>query len=268
MHHKKYFGLLGMTAAAVLCAQSAFATVTWDFTDKDGGTNNQLAGEKFFTSTSVLGGTYQIKVEAWSMDPNVANPTFVKAKKFKDFGSGFGMKSHANEATGQPEHAIDNKNWFEFVLFDFQADWRVLSATAGWAQEGNSNKGGNNSPEADLFYWNESSNPYTHDVGETLLGWTYVAQGSFDEGTSETPHDYSSNTSGVTARYWLLAPNTCGAADGPSCSSDGDLEAFKLTKLTGEVAPPGEDVPEPATALLLLAALPFMRRRGIAIRKS
>lgn len=259
MKHKisRSLGLLSTAAACLLSAQTVFAMESWNFEPESwGGQTQSIIGSP--------GGV--LNAEAWAMP---YGGSFQQATFTEQGSLGFGIQ-HAGESDLSPHHALDNEGGFyDFVLFEFDGQYAVESATAGWARE----SGGYDSPEADFYYWAPNTDPTdgTGIAGTDLSGWTLLQKAAFDE--NNTPDEVTVNPGAVASKYWLVAANTCdatGATQPPnqSCSPSTRNDAFKLLALTATEAedttiPPGTTVPEPATALLLVGALPFLRRRWL-----
>lgn len=227
-----------------------------------------------------------LRIAGWAFtEPAGTNDKFARAD-LMDYGGGTGMVN-ADIASGgcgwdedcgegsSPEHAIDNNERDEFVLVEFDSDdWALTHVGTGWSSETN----GGTTVDLQIWYWDGTGGPGVsggstdltansggRDLsGTDLTGWTLLGDHIFNEGGTDVVSVQSTTTPTATSKYWLVAPTACNYND--TCGSDPKSDHFKLNLLKGvEVAgtppDPGTAVPEPGTALLLLAMLPFASRR-------
>jgi hypothetical protein len=170
---------------------------------------------------------------------------------------------------------MDNlNNGYDFMLFDFGGDWAVTDVDIGWRREYTNMS----TPELDVFYWSGNTDPQMAssnltDDGWELLGQFAVSENNFGDDVEVQSSAQVQDSTAYSSQYWLVAPSTCGAMGRVSspCASERN-DAFKLASLTGDTLPTtpppggGNEVPEPASLLLLGGALPFLRRKWM--RKS
>lgn len=240
--------------------------------------------EQWKTYQSQYDANALLRIEGWAFtEPGATNNKFGEANLI-DYGGGTGIRNGDYNSVsgcgadedcyegGSPEHAIDNNDRDEFVLVEFETDdWAMTHVGTGWAAEDNGS-----TVDIQVWYWDgAASGPGVADgtggldtngggrdlSGGDLTGWALLGDYTFDEYNPGTVSVQSSTVPTATSKYWLVSPKVCNVSN--SCGDHNDH--FKLNLIKGlEVADAGGNgpsVPEPATALLLLAALPFARKR-------
>lgn len=230
--------------AVVMGTGSQASATTWTF-------NN--------TATNAQAGV-TATASAWG---NTAGSNTVLEGGFLTFNSGSGLGVKNNDCgvapcTGSgdtsegvnPEHAIDNDQRKDSILFSFAGDKVNLSSTSfGWVSQDRGYKDSDYSVYAYTGVGVGSLDGLTYtDAGMLAAGWALVGhyQGGSTAGSKPI-------TSSIYSSYWLI-----GALNGPN---DSKKDAFKLISLTGGTckgtpgAPGcgggGSSVPEPGTLLLL-----------------
>lgn len=253
--------LAGLLAAAALCGAGSVSAATWTFT----GSLEQPAGygAAQHTSEGVVA-----TVTAWANTangPSGTNTVLASAYLTPQGTSGVGTRHADGETTSSPQHAIDNDNRIESLLFNFAGDKVNLSATYfGWV---------NNDSDYSVY-------AYTAAGAGSVAGLTYA--GLTSNGWSLVGH-YNSNSSAgsktintdIFSSYWLI-----GAYNGTGSGMDTNKDYFKLKSVTGATCadtpggrgcgdtPPGGSVPEPGTLLLVgigMLGLTRMKRRQTAV---
>jgi hypothetical protein len=202
----------------------------WSFTGNDSGTNNALE--------SAFLGVYSGGLGVTNRDGTTAGPSC---------SSGLDCDEGTPSSTDSPEHAVDNNQRFDAVLFSFDNAVRLSRVATGYV-----------SGDSDLTVLAYTGGGTPALGGQTVTellgavmggqgGWTAI--GDYAGGSSTGSRDI--NAGGVSSKYWLISaynPNF-GAADiGSSFSSYDDHFKIKL------VAARDSKVPEPGTMLLFGAA--------------
>lgn len=241
MNYKK---LLYTSMVGWVMAGSAHSAV-WTFND---------------TASNTQGGV-TATATGWANTVGSTNTALESAYLTYNGGSGLGVKNNdcgAAPCTGSgdtyegsdPEHALDNDQRNDSILFSFTGDKVNLSATSfNWVS---GNTGYGDSDYSVYAYtgttpMNLSGVTYT-DAAMAAAGWALV--GHYQGGSSTGTKTISST---IYSSYWLI-----GALNS---TSDGKKDAFKLYSVTGGTcaANPGGNgcgggttsVPEPGTILLV-----------------
>jgi hypothetical protein len=246
---KSAIALLGLATMGV--ASLAFAS-TWTF-------NN--------TSTNTQGGV-TATASAWGNTVGSSNTALEGAFLTYNSSSGLGVKNNdcgKSPCTGSgdtnegidPEHAVDNDQRKDSILFSFSGDKVNLNSTTfGWVSNATGYKDSDYSVYAYTGAGVGSLNGLTYtDAAMLTAGWALV--GHYEGGSSTGS---KSITSDIYSSYWLI-----GALNG---TNDSKKDAFKLYKVAGTTCTdnpngqgcggggtPGGEVPEPGTLLLLGAGL-------------
>ena len=238
--------LFGVAATGV--ASQALAT-TWTFNNT--ATNTQAG----ITATA----------SAWGNTAGSSNTMLEAGYLTFNGSSGLGVKNNdcgvapctgsgdTNEGT-PPEHAIDNDQRKDSVLFSFAGDKvNLSSAVFGWVSQDTGYKDSDYSVYAYTGVGVGSVDGLTYtDAGMLAAGWALV--GHYEGGSSTGSKPI---TSSIYSSYWLI-----GALNG---TNDTKKDAFKLISLNGSSCKDspgtpgcggggnngGGSVPEPGTLLLV-----------------
>ena len=260
-----------LAGLAIMGATGAASAATWTF-------NN--------TSTDAQGGV-TATASAWGNTANgSAGSNTVLEGAFLTYNgaSGLGVKNKdycvspcsgdANEGIS-PEHAIDNDQRKDSILFTFTGDKVNLSSTYfGWVSQDTGYKDSDFSVYAYTGAGTASLAGLTYtDAAMATAGWALV--GHHSGGSSAGSN--AINATSIYSSYWLIGASN-GASDyGQVCVvyySNGScktkeyrgMDAFKLLKVAGTTCTEnpggngcggggGGQVPEPGTLLLLGAGL-------------
>jgi hypothetical protein len=199
-------------------------------------------------------------------------------------GSGYGMYSGTD--SGSPNHAIDNNGRKESLLLNFGSSTQLSGVTVGWT-------GGYDSDITvlawkPLDFMNPAINPatiaapnFTNKTYSQLLGLGWMLVGNYGGIQADVMKEVNGGSQPVSSSYWLvMSYNNLGGGAGaaPSTSSDSTARTFvadaskdygKFYSVSYASATTTSQVPEPASALLLGAALFSMvglRNRRWAVR--
>ncbi len=236
--------------ACLLAASGVASAATWTFNNTTSNTQNGV------TATA----------SAWSNTAGATNTLLDSAYLTTWGSSGLGVKNkdfnNGDTYEGNdPEHAIDNDQRKDSVLFSFSGDKVNLSSTYfGWV----SSSYGYGDSDFSVYAFTGAGSAdlagvtYT-DAGMAAAGWTLVGH----HGGGSSAGWKTINASSIYSSYWLIGAN--------SGTNDSKKDAFKLLKVAGTTCadnprgdgcgytPPG-GVPEPGTLLLMGAGFLGMTR--------
>lgn len=267
--------MIGVVAGGLACfAVPGQALVKWDLgASWPGCASNGTSGVgNTRTCTSDTPGVNGVEATAWAntgptqstSDQGDLAPATVNVY----IDSGLGITHGDNETTSSPQHAMDNNNRFELLLFDFDGEEVALDYVhLGWVYNdadffvmafdpGNTNRA---TPNLTGLEFTSSS--------EELTGAGWELLGAYDANSVGTVN--LNNTGEMSSSFWLVGAynpvfaSACGGCDWGSSST---YDYVKLEKLWGHtVTPPNGNtpgVPAPASLLLLLGGLaPLAWRR-------
>lgn len=281
--------------ASVMTSQSAIAatdTWSWRFDDTACGTTSDATcnghtstnnGDTWTQNTSSGSGP-DLTLQAWS-STNDGTPNTMQTGILRHYSdSGFGIVNRVT-GSGDPEHAfggdrnsISGPDTFEnmdAVLLSFDDVVTLDQVTTGWSHDSDFSllawTGADTGPGS--LAGDSYADLIAGGSGWTMLGHYYSPQDSSDiGGPGGDDEEFSVNAGGVSSSYYLLSVlnpelNTgCTGSNNGSryCAGDGwgGNDYFKMLALGGTTTTPddpGTEVPIPATAFLLLAALPLVR---------
>lgn len=255
-------GGLAVSAAciALLVAAPAHAfdfDIDWTFN----GTGEVLVGGDTGLGNSR---TYQsggpnsvaLRATAWS-DTGASNPGVgnnFEAAPLRRWSGGFGVQNRFSNDSQSPEHAVDNNNNFDFVVFELDRAVNLSSVTMNEYGTGDS----------DITVW----------VGNTDSDFSTqldLAGMSFDDldNTLTRDENYVNDGSPRTAYFdedGNLFGNVIIVAATLLPTYNGVKDYFKIKKLAGgyDAAPPSTQISEPGTLAVVafgLAGICFVRRR-------
>jgi len=156
--------------------------------------------------------------------------------------AGLGDRGDAVEGSS-PEHAMDNNQRADSMLFSFAGDGiKLTGVEIGWREN-----------DSDIFVLAYTSNAPLALGGLnysqlTSSGWDLI--GNYSNLATNTK--MAVNAGGVTANHWLIGTGCFTIGSGVSTCGDGKKDYVKLLAVYGE--PGDRKVPEPSSALLLAVA--------------
>lgn len=204
----------------------------------------------------------------------------------RDGGNTSPNTGDTNDTAGNvPEHATDNQQRNDMVLFNFKENnidvkVNLTGINIGWV-----NTSSPSSSDADFtvlaYTGNSAPAPLSGNTFANLSGWSVIGHYN-TSGTGDKVISYASGMENTASSYWLIGAYNANVASGATCRNasggsigsvsltgcdDGD-DYIKIAALTGTKytppPPPGQQVSEPATLGLLglgLLGMSQLRRR-------
>lgn len=219
----------------------AVQATAWSNTDTNGGL---LTGDSRKIDDAYLA--------VWSGGLGVVN----KAEATGSYGS--------TPTVGQPNHAMDNAGQYDSILLSFDSKVVLSGVSIGWPDS--------TTYDTDITVLAYTGSATTAQTPDNLTyaqlvtnGWTLVGHYSnADIAPQSSDPALPINSQGVSSKYWIVAAyNTlvggstssvtgCPATSGgTSCTKNDDY--MKILGVTAST--PGGKVPEPSSAMLLLAVI-------------
>lgn len=257
-HFKVLLGAIG--ASVIMVSSPALANFNWTF------------GSSAQSSTI---GTTTIDVAATAYNSSDIR-TVLSTTVVEQFSGGLGA---GGESSSDGEHAVDNANGLEVMMFSFSHAVDLTSVTMGWHNDSDfsllrytgTNPTDGTTPLDGLTFDNLTANSWEL-VGNYLYGSngpTIITADVYGSDTDNFTGPLGSTTSSqlspeqTSSSYWLVAAmNNAFWGDSGYTTND----KFKIKTLTADYTPPpsSQGVPEPSTLALMsisFLAIGFTQRR-------
>jgi len=254
MYLTKKLSLIGLILGSLVTFQNANAAYSWTFSGGGGAacpaagcTESSTSGTKTITSTAT----------GWYSE-TTAGASIQTAEALRVW-DGLAVQATTSDVN-VPEHATDNNNWYDSVLFDFGDDKVELDQIImGWRQDSDFSLlryTGNDTPDL--------TNQSYSDLN-TTGGWDLVGN-YFYGGSAQTSADltFNVNEDNKSSSYWLVA------ALNPAYFNNSNYignDFFKVKTLNGVLDTSSGGctsncgtVPAPGGLALLLLGLPLLVR--------
>ena len=245
---------------SLVAAPAMAATQTWNFNSSSAPLSSNTNGN----TVNMTSGSVNLTTSGWS-DTGGSSDDLIQNARLVYYSNTLGMINR-DEDGSVPDHSVDSYgDDFDMILLEFDTAVTLTSFSIGWALEnGNTN-------QADLSllaYTGGSFSGLTNETWSSLVsggGWSVESNFSNIPNYSTVNYASASNT---YSNYWLIgAYNSAFGSEGWAGARDG----FKLAGITSsskDTPPPGGDVPEPGTLVMLasglLALVSSRRKRAIS----
>ncbi len=264
----KVIGTLVLAFGVMGAAQATYSSPPSTNCGGGGATNPSCDTWTFNNTQSNTQGGIASTASGWANTVGSANVLLDSAYITRNGSSGLGVRNNdcsgfsnctggptgrdVNEGSS-PEHAIDNNERVDSILFSFTNKVNLSSFNAGWVS-GDS--------DFTVMAFTGTGNPASlanqSYAGLLSNGWSLI--GNFLGGTSTGAHDFANST---YSSYWLIgALNTFVGGD-PTKAGNDNFKLISLAGCTCDNAPSGtpgcgvsnRGVPEPGTLFLMSAGL-------------
>ncbi len=240
--------LTGLTAVAFSGATLADETFTFSHGAATGNGNAWS-----YTSAS---GDYAVTATAWADTWEVSGSDKIENAELDHFSGGLGVRNRNgnNEDQGCCEHSMDNRNDYDFILFEFKdaatnANQAVTLSTVDldWAPyDSDLTVMAFTDPGASSVSPSGLAGVKLSSLTNTNSGWE-----RFDISNAGTSP--KSVGAGTTLSSWWIVASSFNGAD-----RDDKVKLAHIAALPG--SPPSNGVPLPASIFLMIAGLPLIRR--------
>lgn len=264
--------VVGVLAISLGATDAAYATYSAGSGTNCGGggtTNPNCDTWTFNNTTSNTQGGITATASGWANTVGSANVLLDSAYITLNGSSGLGVRNNdcsgysncTGGTTGRdtnegvsPEHAIDNNQRVDSILFSFGSNVNLSSFNAGWV-----------STDSDftVMAYTGAGAPASlagqSYAGLLSNGWSLI--GNILAGSSTGAHDFTNST---YSSYWLIGALNSFVGGDPTKVGNDNFKLISLAGCTCDNAPPGTPgcgggggggVPEPGTLLLMGAGL-------------
>jgi hypothetical protein len=241
MHTAARFALVFVAALNVPSIAGA-APLTWNLTSSSCSSSGSSDGNTRTCSSSPAGGP-AVTASAWANTQGTTNLALETAY-LEVFSGGLGIRNRDRTTTDKgetstPQHAVDNTNVFDSVLFSFGGQVKLSSLSIGYFS-GDS--------DVTVLAYLGGGTPVLGGSSYGALagqGWSLVGHyANMSLGANAI------NAGGLTSQYWLIGAFNPTVGGNPGWTVGND--AVKFQALSGD---PGSQVPEPATLALVGAGM-------------
>lgn len=264
-------GLLGL--GLLLALTSAQAATNWQLTSRSGCTSQVTNPTAYGNSCSFTGSDGKVvTATAWS---NTANKSTTETNLILQdaylgvYSGGLGVANRdgasaittdrdgGDSPSQVPEHATDNNQRYDSVLFSFASSIQLTQVGIGYLATDS---------DITVLAYTGTGSPLSL-AGKSYAeltatqGWKLI--GHYDNLATNAAR--AVNAAGVTSSYWLIGAYNPLVGGGTGWTLNNDH--VKIAALAGEVPQPPSQVPEPSSLLILgtaLAGILGLRRKRSA----
>lgn len=241
-----------VAVGAITIAPTAYAAIkTWDMTLGCSTTGTSYGNTKTCGAGT---GAPTVTASAWSNTGGAGNVKIENAYLGVSYSGGLGVtnrdKYSGDDGEGfNPEHAMDNEQRLDSILFSFSSAIKLTQVALGWWS---------NDSDISVLAYTGTGDPRSNGklAGQkysdlTSQGWQFINHyGNVGVGSVNVNNEPGN---GVSSSYWLIGAYNTQVAAGVSGWNPSYYDYVKISGLSGD--PNGGSVPEPNALLLVSAAI-------------